>query len=124
MKNLILLLSAIIFSSPAFANHWSLKCDFGDKGITLRINNNKAKLIAPFGTTVFEFSREYSDSKIYTAVEGQNGTLETPNADYVIGAIPMGAKAEFLFNPGVALAEPMPLTCETRPTLLPDQDLF
>ncbi len=120
MKNLFLTFTILVFSSAAYANHWSFSCDYGDDGIEIRITNNKAKVIAPFGTTVFDYKNELGDVRVY---EGDRATLLAPNAEYTIGRIPMGASANFTLEEQ-GPTEALSLTCETRPTLSVDPDLY
>ncbi len=120
MKNLLLVITVLLFSSTVFANHWSLTCDFPAGNIEIRINNNKAKVIAPFGTTLLSYTSESEELKVYSDEEGTS--LIAPNVNYVIGSIPMGAKDEFTLEKS-GPTEALPLDCETRPTIFRDSDL-
>jgi hypothetical protein len=123
LKKLILVGLSAFLTVPALANHWNFQCGYGDGTVNIRINNKKAKLIAPFAKGVFTFSEKSARVKVYKGKtnEGQ-AMLLAPTTNFQLSQVPMGAKAEFTYEVA-GPNEAVVIRCETRPTLSRDPDL-
>ncbi len=118
MKSLVLIAMSAVLAVPAFANHWNFECGQNYK---VRINNKKAKLVAPHGNVVFTYNQK-GVRKVYKAADESQGMLLAPNVNFTLSQIPMGQKGQFTWEvPGPN--EAMVLSCETRPTFTRDPDL-
>ncbi len=124
MKNLALLNLAFVLATPSLANHWNFECPAGGgRKVNIRINNKKAKIVAPFANGIFIIENASRDTKVYkgTTSEGQ-ATLLAPNTNFQLNQIPLGETAEFTYEVA-GPQEALILNCRTVPTLRQDPDL-